>query len=150
GALIVPTDLNVLFNAARTAGAKIHTNSWGSTSEPPSGYDLEAQDVDENTWNNKDFSILFAAGNEGIDSDGDGVINHYSIGTPASAKNCIAVGASENSRPGQQYEYPQGTDNPATWGWFDDLSYAINPIFSDGMSDNSAGLAPFSSRGPVL
>jgi hypothetical protein len=145
----IPTDLNLMFNDARTRGAKIHTNSWGSTALS-AAYSSDSQDVDENTWNNKNFTILFSAGNEGTDSDANGVIDRFSVTAPATAKNCITVGASENDRAGQEYEYPQGTCNTATWGWFDSQSYSASPIFDDGMSDDPGGIVAFSSRGPCL
>ena len=148
GGLVIPSDLNTLFNAAWAQGATIHTNSWGSSVY--SAYDSECQDVDENSWDNKNFTILFAAGNEGVDTDADGVIDRFSIGSPAGAKDCITVGASENDRSGQQYEYPQNTCNTATWGWFDSQSFSTSPIYGDGMSDDPVGIAAFSSRGPVL
>ncbi len=46
-------------------------------------------------WDHKDFLILFSAGNDGADADGDGVVDLSSIGSPATAKNCLTVGASE-------------------------------------------------------
>ena len=43
--------------------------------------------------------ITFSAGNEGIDANADGVVDNDSIGSPATAKNVITIGASENQRP---------------------------------------------------
>lgn len=145
----LPTDLNLLFNDARERGANIHTNSWGSTGLTGL-YSSDSQDVDENTWDNKNFTILFSAGNEGTDSDANGVIDRFSVTAPATAKNCITVGASENDRSGQKYEYPQGTCNTATWGWFDSQSFSAIPISGDEMSDDPGGIVAFSSRGPCL
>ncbi|MBN1903190.1 S8 family serine peptidase [Candidatus Sumerlaeota bacterium] len=145
----IPSDLNLLFSDARERGARIHTNSWGSTALS-AAYSSYSEGVDEYTWNNKDFTILFSAGNEGMDSDANGVIDKYSVTAPATAKNCITVGASENNRSGQQYEYPQGTCNTATWGWFDEQSFSASPIYGDGMSNAPGGIVAFSSRGPCL
>ena len=63
----LPTDLTTLFAQARTAGARIHTNSWGSA--VAGQYTTDARNTDLFTWNNKDYTILFAAGNEGTDTN---------------------------------------------------------------------------------
>ncbi|QPC45839.1 S8 family serine peptidase [Mangrovibacillus cuniculi] len=84
----LPSNLANLFNQAKTAGATIHTNSWGA---PVNGaYTTNSQQVDSYVYNN-DMTILFAAGNEG---SGAGTIS-----SPGTAKNAITVGASENYRP---------------------------------------------------
>ena len=49
-----------------------------------------------------DMLILYAAGNSG----GDGPA---SIGAPATCKNCLTVGASENNEPPNRYD---GTQSP--------------------------------------
>jgi len=126
----IPTDLRDLLSDARDAGAQVHTNSWGA---PVSGvYTTDAWNVDRFTWEHKDFTVLFAAGNEGQDLDADGVVDADSLISPATAKNCISVGASENSRPSLPY----------AWG----SSYG-SPISTDLTADDPAGLAAFSSRG---
>jgi hypothetical protein len=142
----IPSDLNVLFDQARTAGAHMHTNSWGS--DVAGYYTSSSEDVDENSWDNKNFTILFSAGNAGVDSNADGIIDLYSLDEPATAKNCITVGASENNRPTGSSPSP-GYDGP--WGaesWA--VLYPAEPIFSDHLSNNSEGMAAFSSRGPCL
>jgi len=142
----IPSDLNTLFNQARTAGAHIHTNSWGAS--VAGTYTSFSEDVDQNAWTNKDFTILFSAGNEGVDANADGIIDLYSMGSPATAKNCITVGASENDRPSGSSPAP-GYDIPwATGSWA--VEYPEDPIAIDHVSDDSGGMAAFSSRGPCL
>ncbi|MFZ5639628.1 MAG: S8 family serine peptidase, partial [Bacillota bacterium] len=46
---------------------------------------------------NNDMTVLFAAGNSGSNPFSGGTV-YKSVGTPATAKNVIAVGASENNR----------------------------------------------------
>jgi hypothetical protein len=140
GQLIVPPDLGILFEQAREAGARLHSDSWGTPVS--SQYDSFSEDVDRYTWEHPEFLILFAAGNEGIDADGDGVVDLSSLTSPATAKNCISVGATEGDRP-------SGSGAPdATYGgaWPDD--YPEDPLYSDHISDNPRGMAAFSSRGP--
>lgn len=86
GLLSVPASLSSPFSDAFTKGARVHTNSWGSTSNSYDGY---AVDVDNFMWNNKDFLILFANGNSGP--------NGSTVGSPATAKNCVSVGATKQS-----------------------------------------------------
>ena len=136
----LPSDLNILFSQADGAGANLHTNSWGS--DVKGMYTSYSQDVDEYLWSHKDFLILFAANNIGTDMDGDGVIDPYSVGSPATAKNCLTVGASEGNRPGGAgYDF-----NWSSWGF----KYPADPISSDHVSDHPEGMAAFSSRGPCL
>ncbi|MBS3815959.1 MAG: S8 family serine peptidase [Candidatus Thermoplasmatota archaeon] len=81
--LELPSDYSEIFQPAYDDGARVHSNSWGGQD---SSYTSDAKDVDEFMWNNKDMLILYAAGNAG-----DGA---STIGTPATAKNLISVGAS--------------------------------------------------------
>lgn len=92
----LPSDLNTMFHQAYTAGARIHSNSWGSAAA--GDYTLESVQVDTFVWNNRDMLITFSAGNDGIDANSDGAIDNDSMGAPATAKNVLTVGASENQR----------------------------------------------------
>ncbi|MGW4203274.1 S8 family serine peptidase [Streptomyces sp. NPDC004726] len=135
----LPTDLEPLFEQAYRAGARIHTNSWGS---PAAGvYTGTARAVDAFMWRNRDMLILFSAGNSGDDLDGDGLIDPDSVGAPGTAKNCLTVGAGENDRPGGSIPTP-GKDQH--WA-------LTRPTLSESghVSDNVDGMAAFSSRGPT-
>ncbi|KAL2369961.1 kp-43 peptidase/serine peptidase [Blastomyces gilchristii SLH14081] len=134
----IPSDLSELFIVPyEEHGARIHTNSWGSSSlfgQIP--YDVSASQVDKFIWEHPDMLILFAAGNEGSDRNFDGVIDLSQIGSQAAAKNILTVGASENNRPdiGVQYGF----------------RWPSSPFRTDLMADNPAGMAAFSSRGPTV
>lgn len=150
----LPNDLNDLFQQAYDDGARIHTNSWGS---PVGGqYTDNAFEADLFAWAHPDMVILFSAGNEGVDQDADGVVDHDSIDSPGTAKNVITVGATENNRAagglnpggvcqtwGTCFVYPPGHPNA---GW---PKFPTAPISADRISNSPAGLAAFSSRGPV-
>ena len=75
-----------VFQPAYTAGARIHSNSWGS---PMNVYDDDDLSIDSFQYSHSDFLAIFAAGNDG--SEG-----FYSIGQPATTKNSLAVGASRS------------------------------------------------------
>ncbi|MFP4142626.1 MAG: S8 family serine peptidase [Thermoplasmata archaeon] len=81
--LDIPSDYSEIFSPAYDDGARVHSNSWGGSD---SSYTSDAEEVDEFMWNNKDMLILYANGNSGDSSN--------TIGTPATAKNIVSVGAS--------------------------------------------------------
>ncbi|MBV9791828.1 MAG: S8 family serine peptidase, partial [Chloroflexi bacterium] len=94
----LPLDLRQLFQQAYSAGARIHANSWGSAAA--GDYTANSANADDFIWNNRDMTITFSAGNEGTDANANGVIDNDSTGSPATAKNVITIGASENDRQG--------------------------------------------------
>jgi len=140
--LAFPSDFNKLFNPPYNDGARVHTNSWGSARDLGS-YDGFATSVDKYLWEHPDFLVLFAAGNSGEDANADGLIDEGSIGSPATAKNVLSVGASENLLAEGGIQRPVGSlrDGDKKWG--------VEPIKSDMLSNNPNGLAAFSSRGPT-
>lgn len=134
----IPDDLTQLFQQAYDAGARIHTNSWGGGDA--GSYDEQCTSLDRFTWEKRDMVILFAAGNDGKDENRDGKINPGSITPPATAKNCIAVGASENLREAVPVRYRD---------WWR-RNFPKDPIGSDKMADSPDDIAAFSSRGPCM
>ena len=140
GGLAVPGDLHDLFEPPYDGNpnARVHTNSWGST-VPGLPYNQSSLEIDDFVFNHPDCVVCFAAGNDGIDTNGDGRIDTGSIGSEAAAKNCITVGATESLRPGINL----------TYGALRARSFPSDPIFSDQSTDNPDGMAAFSSRGPT-
>ncbi|MEC8789493.1 MAG: S8 family serine peptidase [Candidatus Thermoplasmatota archaeon] len=94
------SSINNMLNTAYNNGARTHTNSWGSESSSEWGvYTSSSEDVDDRARYYDQFysgreglTILFAAGNDGPGSD--------TIGSPATAKNLLAVGNSQNRYTG--------------------------------------------------
>jgi subtilisin-like proprotein convertase family protein len=134
----IPLDLTSLFADAYQQKARIHSNSWGGGA--PGEYDSQSEQLDRFVWDHKDFCVLVACGNDGTDHDGDGKINPMSVTSPATAKNCITVGACENERTAFN------TDTYGAW-WPSD--YPVAPYRSDPMANNADQVAAFSSRGPT-
>jgi len=153
----LPSDLNQLFQAPYNAGARVHSNSWGSSAA--GAYTTSSQDVDEFMWNNPDMLVTTSAGNAGIDANNDGWVDEDSMGSPATAKNVLSVGATENARTNGGVN-PEDTSNDidevqctsgVAWGdcWptdFDAPPTGTDPI---GGTDNHDQMAAFSSRGPT-
>ena len=164
----LPADLKTMYQQAYNAGARIHSNSWGAALA--GDYTLDSANTDSFIWKNRDMLITFSAGNEGTDANSDGVVDNDSIGSPATAKNVLTVGASENQRTDN---YPCDTSltytshdayqsgqtctsmggNQAnflgTWGQRYPDDFQANPLFSDVTAGNSSQMASWSSRGPT-
>ncbi|MEZ4730326.1 MAG: S8 family serine peptidase [Caldilineaceae bacterium] len=159
----LPDDIRELFFQAYQAGARLHNNSWGSAANGI--YTPQAAQVDAFTHQVQDMTIVFAAGNEGQDRNGDGIVDGGSIGSPASAKNAITVGASENVRTdgfpcdtslpadyvseytGQSCSQMGGRNGIPTWNI---RGFVVEPLRSDPQAGNMEQMAGFSSRGPTL
>lgn len=137
-----PSRLDEMFLSAYREGARVHSNSWGSA-RSFGAYDSFANTVDKVMWDNPDFLLVFAAGNSGVDSDKNGRIDGGSIGSPATAKNVLSVGASENLLDKGGIQVPISQLRAAKDNW------PAEPIFSSKVSDNINGVAMFSSRGPT-
>lgn len=86
--LVLPTDIGDMYRWAYSAGAKITTSSWGYSAGGPGNYTQDAQNVDWVGWNNKDICMFRSSGNSNTSGD--------SINSPATAKNIVAVGATES------------------------------------------------------
>ncbi len=67
------------------APVRIQSDSWGAAGD---AYDLQARMVDAFVWAHPDFTVFFAAGNEGP--------NGGTIDTPGTAKNVVTVGGACN------------------------------------------------------
>lgn len=134
-----PVTLSELFEPPYLDGARVQNHSWGS---PVQGkYTTLSQQVDDFVWNHKDAVLVFAAGNDGVDANADGRTDAGALYSPATAKNCITVGATESLRTigrSQSYGTYWGTDFPQA------------PISGDPISDNASGMAAWSSRGPCV
>ncbi len=129
----IPSDLNDLFSPLYNAGARIMSNSWGSSTN---SYDDDARMVDVFMWNHKDCLILFANGNSG-DSGAK------TVGSPATAKSVVSVGASRNS-PNQNdvaYFSSRGTTADGRMKpTITAVGYSLYSADSDGnLNSNNAG-----------
>ncbi len=116
-------------NTAYSQGARISTNSWNFqtfTGGPVPDYDSNSQEYDflvrdarSTTAGNQQLMVCFSASNNGPQNN--------TVSTPASAKNVLTCGASENYRP-------TGGDGCG---------------ISNSGADDFNDIISFSSRGPV-
>jgi serine protease AprX len=162
------TGLNTLYSLyqqAYNAGARIHANSWGSS--VAGDYTANSVTTDDFIWDFPQMTITFSAGNSGVDANANGVVDNDSIGSPATAKNVITIGASENDRAGN-YQCDMGltyTSADTTYQSGETCSsmdgnnllgtprerwgFTANPIADDPTAGNANQMAAFSSRGPT-
>lgn len=153
----IPADIRQLYQQSYTAGARVHSNSWGSDSL--GDYTADDANADDFMWSHRDMLLVYSAGNSGTDS-GDGDVDPDSIGSPGVAKNVLTVGASEGDRQGH-YEcdtslnyggicVAQGGQNSIfTYGEAWPFDFAVNPLRNDPSAGNGEQMAAFSSRGPT-
>jgi hypothetical protein len=118
-------------------GQRIHLEIHGIAD---SGcYGVDSWMLDQFIWSHPELLAVVAAGNAATDTNpADGVVDAGSIGSPATAKNALSVGAAEGRR-----------DTTRVWrdSWPED--FAVEPIALDRMAqaDGPQGLAAFSGRG---
>ncbi len=164
----LPSNLGTMYQQAYNAGARIHSNSWGAALA--GDYTVDSANTDSFIWTNRDMVITFSAGNSGIDANSNGVVDNDSIGSPATAKNVITVGASENVRAdnwqcdtsltytsSDAYQTGQTCTSMGgnqlnflgTWGQRYGSSFPAEPLYSDVTAGNSNQMASWSSRGPT-
>lgn len=139
----LPLSLFDLFEEAYEEGVRIHNNSWGALAE--SEYLFNSLEVDEYVYDRKDMLVIISGGNEGSAfqprNSNPGYVDWLSLGSPATAKNALTVGASRSMRT-------EGGFSSLTHGqaWPD--VYPDEPIKAEKISGDVDCLAGFSSRGP--
>lgn len=133
--LALPPDLNVLLTRAVDHGAKVINLSWGT--KIAGDYDLGSLSVDEFVYSHPDVLVVVAAGNDGAAPQGSPTFK--TVGTPATAKNVLTVGACGSDRVGFEM----------TWGAFRQQRFALPPVADERVSGDPEMTAAISSRGPT-
>ncbi|KAG5768739.1 hypothetical protein H9Q72_003811 [Fusarium xylarioides] len=96
----------------------IHTNSWGPMWTRQLPYNNASVDLDTFVSTHEEMTVCFAAGNDGGEETR---LGH--IGAQAAAKNCIAVGSSDNRRKARNNRFDafkadgvvEGDPNNISW-----------------------------------
>ena len=103
GYIYMPESYDELFEPDQTNWPTfIHSASWGD--DMYGEYDVQCADIDRYVWEHPDFLPVFANGNAGPEEG--------SVGSPAVAKNVLAVGATQNARTTPSMGWADG--NPQT------------------------------------
>jgi serine protease AprX len=146
GALVgLPLELKDLFQEAYDAGARIHNDSWGARTAGE--YTANSIEIDDFVWQHPDMLIVVSAGNDGTSATPvharPGYVDWVSVGSPASSKNALTVGATRSGRS-------DGAFSNQTYGTVWPQSFPVPPISAELVSGDPEGIAAFSSRGPCL
>jgi serine protease AprX len=138
GKLKLPPDVGDLLRTVADMGAKVINLSWGRALS--STYENGAMAVDTFIRERLDVLVVVAAGNEGA-APAD-YPSLYSIGTPATAKNGVTVGACCSIRP----DFPDDT-----WGTYKPQKFVGVPTKDLPLcgADHGDRPAALSSRGPT-
>lgn len=125
-----------MLSAGYASGARISSNSWGAAvggayNANAQTYDGLVRDAQAGTAGNQPMTLLFAAGNSGPGAN--------TTGSPATAKNVITVGASENV-----HSHAAANGGPAG-----NTTGVDRCGVTDTGADNLNDIIGFSSRGPT-
>jgi hypothetical protein len=96
--------LSIAYNGNSAGGARIISNSWGS--QTTRAYDKRCVESDQTMWNRPDYLVMFSVGNNPPST--------YT-GSPANAKNVIAVGGCLNGTAANFY-WSGSSQGPANDG----------------------------------
>ena len=97
--------LPALLQQAYDHKARILNISWGAATE--SYYTLDSAVIDQFVFDNQDMLVVVSAGNEAAnrkDKNGNAVAGFGTVGSPATTKNGLAVGASNSKRMNGDFE----------------------------------------------
>ena len=129
--LLIPPSIYQLMEISYALGSRIFSNSWGANVNEYTSY---AAEMDEFMYFHDDYLIFVANGNEGP--------NPFTVGAPATLKNGISVGATQNTFSSFK------ESNSSLWEThIDPLSHTN--ILSHNEYYNENNIASFSSRGPT-
>lgn len=130
----IPVDFADWLAPAYAAGARIMNLSLGVALE--GNYDIGSKSIDAFVFEHPDALVVIAAGNDGRAPNGK--YEMRTVGSPASAKSAVTVGASVTDRK---------FEKPRTWGEYSQDRFKApmkdEPMYGDDFP------AAISSRGPT-
>jgi serine protease AprX len=132
---IIPANWADLLQRAVASGAHIVNLSVGTNFA--GHYDFGSLALDEFVWANPEVLVVIAAGNSGVAPEG--WVGFHTVGSPASSKNALTVGASDTDR----------AEIETTWGAYNQKNFPAPPCSDERMSGDPDCPAALSSRGPT-
>jgi serine protease AprX len=135
GVPLIPANWAELLQRAVAKGAHVVNLSVGTNFA--GHYDFGSLALDEFVWANPEVLVVIAAGNSG--SAPEGWVGFHSVGSPASSKNAVTVGASTTDRK----------DIELTWGAYNKKSFPKPPCADEHLCGDPDFPAALSSRGPT-
>jgi len=142
-----PLSLYSLLESGYAEGTRVYlSGSVPEGRESLGAYGIYASQRDAFTWSNPDMALVEAAGNEGTDADGDGVVDKGSLLGGATAKNTLSIGGCESPA-----EESDGVDSLSYRQLEEFFSgrFPSPPLRDDSSVGVASGMAAFSSRGPT-
>jgi len=136
-----PLDLRDLLRMGAERGATLYNLSWGDAAR--GAYTNDSHEADLYLHETENAVVVCAAGNDGTDLDGDGRADSATVRSPATAKNVIAVGATEGPLIGQGSRARWADIDPGVARW----AAAVDR--NDPVTGEPDRLAPMSSCGPT-
>ena len=127
--LVIPPLITPLLKLSQAYGSNFMSCSWGSAT---CMYTFTSMEMDRFMYFNREYLIIVSAGNSGHEP--------FTVGSPATFKNGISVGASQNTRE----SFVKSTDQ--CWDEYKDLVDHEKVLYENYGEEN---LADFSSRGPT-
>ncbi|MBN2028583.1 MAG: S8 family serine peptidase [Actinobacteria bacterium] len=142
-----PLSLHSLLDSAYARGARVFlSGSVPEGRESLGAYGIYTSQRDAFVWRYPGMMVVEPAGNEGTDSDDDGVVDGGSLLGGTTAKNVLSVGGCESPAPASEAE-------PAmSYSQLEECfpgRFPSEPLREDSSADSQAGMAAFSSRGPT-
>lgn len=135
GEMCLPIELADLLRRVADQGAKIINLSWGTALA--SVYEGGSMAIDTFARERPDVLVVVAAGNAGKALEGYPSL--YSIGTPATAKNVLTVGACASDR----------SEFADAWGTYAPRRFPLAPTKDQSVAGDPQRPAALSSRGPT-
>lgn len=134
--IITPGDLaNDYFRYTVEVGATVHSDSWGSVNIY---YDYESYQIDRYCWENPTFLPVFPAGNDGDRLTSSGVSGTSTVNSPATSKNCLAVGATQTA--GTRAELSQTYTTFAGTTYINGVKSSTFPVLLSSFSPSFSSL----------
>lgn len=142
-----PLSLYSLLDNAYARGARVFlSGSVPEGRESLGAYGIYASQRDAFVWRYPGMMVVEAAGNEGTDADGNGMVDGGSLLGGTTAKNVLSVGGCESAAPASE-------DAPAlSYSQLEEFfpgRFPSKPLRDDSSAGGQAGMAAFSSRGPT-
>ena len=107
GYIYTPDDYGDLFRPDQANWPTfIHSASWGT--DTAGMYDSQCADVDRYIWEHPDFLPVVSNGNAGYNPKTGQMNISQTVGSPAAAKNVLAVGATQNLRTSPSMGWADG------------------------------------------
>lgn len=146
GNLELPPDMKDLFEVGKKEEAIIFNLSLGR--KVNSQYHLGSLSVDQFIYDNPEILVVVAAGNEG--NAAQGILEYGTLGSPATAKNALTVGAISGVRTKPEIKFSWGARYPASFPKPPQSKYPMMHADEETALTSSSGPSDYNSIKPEV